>query len=327
MIGEVLALLTALMWSASVIFFSYAGRNISAVNLNLIRLVLASIFLGVTLSVMAYSPFPKGANLEAWLWLGGSGLLGLALGDYFMFMSYQIIPPRITQLIMTLGPPFAALFGYLILGETLTLYCALGMVFTLSGISLSILSKNSGDNQGSSEELNDGQKKKAFKVKQDLPIKGLLCALVAAFCQGVGLVLSKQGMVAYEANLLTDASFTPPNQFYISLASTQARNICAMVCFILLVTFNGGWKSLFASFSERKHLGFLSLGAVVGPFVGVSFSLMALQFTSAAVTSTILALIPVILILPDRFIFHKKVTFAEVVGACISVFGVSMFFW
>ncbi len=319
MLGEILAILTALMWSASVIFFSYAGRKISALNLNLIRLVLASIFLGITLSFMAYSPLPKGANLEAWLWLGGSGLLGLALGDYFMFMSYQIIPPRITQLVMTLGPPFAALFGYIILGETLTLYCALGMVFTLSGISLSILSKDKG---GEQEE-----KKKSFKVKQDLPIKGLLCALVAAFCQGVGLVLSKQGMVAYEVSLVSDASFTPPNQFYISLASTQARNICAMVCFLLLVTFKGDWKSLFASFSERKHLGFLSLGAVVGPFIGVSFSLMALQFTSAAVTSTILALIPVILILPDRFIFHKKVTFAEVAGACISVFGVSMFFW
>lgn len=315
MLGEILALLTAFMWSASVIFFSYAGRKISAVNLNLIRLVLASVFLGVTLSFMAFSPFPKGAPLEAWLWLGASGLLGLALGDYFMFMSYQIIPPRITQLIMTLGPPFAALFGYIILGETLNLYCALGMVFTLSGIALSILSKSS------DEDKDNDHKKKTLKVKQELPIKGLLCALVAAFCQGVGLVLSKQGMVAYEG------SFTPPNQFYISLASTQARNICAMACFVLLVTFNGGWRSVFASLSERKHVGALSLGAIVGPFVGVSFSLMALQFTSAAVTSTILALIPVILILPDRFIFHKKVTFAEVVGACISVFGVSMFFW
>jgi len=40
----------------------------------------------------------------------------------------------------------------------------------------------------------------------------------------------------------------------------------------------------------------------------------------------LMALTPVFIIWPAHFFFGQKVTFKEVVGACISVVGVSLFF-
>jgi drug/metabolite transporter (DMT)-like permease len=63
-----------------------------------------------------------------------------------------------------------------------------------------------------------------------------------------------------------------------------------------------------------------------GPFLGVSLSLMAVQYTSAGIASTIMALTPIIILLPSKLIFKQVVTAKEVIGAFISVIGVSLFF-
>lgn len=65
---------------------------------------------------------------------------------------------------------------------------------------------------------------------------------------------------------------------------------------------------------------------ITGPFIGVSLSLMATLYTSIGIAQTITALTPVLIILPTYLFFHQKVTLREVIGAIISVCGVSLFF-
>ena len=62
------------------------------------------------------------------------------------------------------------------------------------------------------------------------------------------------------------------------------------------------------------------------PFVGVGFSLMAVQYTGAGIASTLMALTPIIIILPSYWLFRQPVTWRSVAGALISVLGVSLFF-
>ena len=70
-----------------------------------------------------------------------------------------------------------------------------------------------------------------------------------------------------------------------------------------------------------------ALGAAVfGPFIGVSLSLMATLYTHAGIAQTIMATTPVIIIAPSYFLFKQKVTPLEIVGAIISVIGVTLFF-
>ena len=77
---------------------------------------------------------------------------------------------------------------------------------------------------------------------------------------------------------------------------------------------------------DRKGMNAAVWATITGPFIGVSLSLMAVQYTEAGIASTLMALTPVFIIWPAHFFFGQKVTLKEVVGACISVIGVSLFF-
>ena len=80
------------------------------------------------------------------------------------------------------------------------------------------------------------------------------------------------------------------------------------------------------AFHDKKIGLSVVLGTIFGPFLGVAFSLMAVQYTESGIASTIMALTPIIIILPSVVILKQKITPLEVLGAIISVAGVSLFF-
>ena len=67
-------------------------------------------------------------------------------------------------------------------------------------------------------------------------------------------------------------------------------------------------------------------GSFFGPFFGVSFSLLAVQHTDVGIASTLMAMVPVLIILPSVPLFKQKVSLAKVAGAVLSVVGVTLFF-
>jgi drug/metabolite transporter (DMT)-like permease len=77
---------------------------------------------------------------------------------------------------------------------------------------------------------------------------------------------------------------------------------------------------------NKPALKRLSLGAFFGPFLGVSFSLIAVKYTTSGIASTIMSIVPVLIILPSVLIMKEKVTWREIAGALVAVGGVSLFF-
>jgi drug/metabolite transporter (DMT)-like permease len=70
----------------------------------------------------------------------------------------------------------------------------------------------------------------------------------------------------------------------------------------------------------------ITLGAFFGPFLGVSFSLIAIRHTSTGVASTIMALVPIFIIPPSIWLFKHKITTREIIGTIVSLAGVFLFF-
>lgn len=70
----------------------------------------------------------------------------------------------------------------------------------------------------------------------------------------------------------------------------------------------------------------ITLGAVFGPFVGVALSLYAVQHTHTGIAATLMALVPIFIIVPSAIMFHEKITARQVIGAAISIAGASIFF-
>lgn len=306
-LGEFAALLTAVFWTVTALAFESASKKIGSLSVNLIRLCMAFIFLG-TWSLYARGTFlPLGASAHNWIWLSVSGLIGFVLGDLFLFKSYVVMSARISMLIMSLAPPMAALIGWMVMGETMTGKNILGMILTLTGIAIVILERKMHD----PEDFLDKAmlKKKKRKIKFSYPLRGLLLAFGGAAGQAGGLVLSKYGMADYD-----------------TVAATQIRVITGVIGFAFIFTVLGRWGRLKEAFKNRVAMGRLTIGAFFGPFLGVTFSLMAVKHTSTGIASTIMAIVPVLIIAPAIIFFKEKITLREVLGAFIAIGGVALFF-
>ncbi len=292
-LGEFAALATAFFWTFSALFFESASRKVGSLSVNIIRLVIGLAFLSVFNLIRRGMILPTDASLYNWTWLILSGLVGFVFGDLFLFKSYTIIGSRFSMLIMTLVPPITTFFSWIILGEKLKLLHFAGMALTFSGIAIAI--------------FNEPVKGEKLSIK--LAPKGILFALGGALGQALGLVLSKLGMGNYDP-----------------FAATQIRVIAGVIGFGVLVTVLSRWRNVLWATASRSGMPSITLGALFGPFLGVSFSLIAVKYTEAGIASTIMALVPVLIIAPAVLLYRQKVTIPEIIGAIISVGGVAVFF-
>ena len=300
--GEIVALVVAFSWTFTALFFEFATKRIGTLNVNLLRLLFAFVLLSALLGIFSGHLLPSGANTQAWMWLALSGLVGFVFGDICLFYSYTLISAQYAQLLMTLAPAFAAFFAWLILGEQLSAKIALGMSVTLVGIAISVLTRNTGG--------------LALKISP----KGILIGVGAALGQGLGIVLSKQGMLHFQET--AEAAYLP----FIPFAATQIRIIAGIAGFVCVILLLRGGQNFVHALGQRKAVGMTLAGAVFGPVIGVSLSLLAVLHTRAAVASTIMATTPILILLPYALIYKKRITWPELAGAVISVIGVSLFF-
>lgn len=305
-LGEVISLGVAVSWTITALFAEVASKRLGALQLNVIRMFLSLLMLGSTLWWFTGSFLPLHADVSTWFWLSLSGFVGYLLGDYCLFNSYILIGSRFGQLFMTLAPPTAAVAAWMILGETLSVQALLGMAVTLTGISISVL------NKGTSHK---------FSLK--LPLKGVLFGIGAGIGQGVGLVLSKVGMNHYESSIPMDEGAVMD---MLPFASTFMRAVTGAIGFLLVMMIQKKLHTLSQAVSDGKGMGAAVGATITGPFIGVAFSLMAVQYTEAGIASTLMALTPILILWPSHFFFGQQVTFKEIIGACISVFGASLFF-
>jgi drug/metabolite transporter (DMT)-like permease len=292
-LGEFSALLVAVFWTISALAFESASRRVGSLSVNLLRLIAGLFFLSILTLIRRRMLFPVDASSENWLWLGLSGLVGFVLGDLFLFKSFTIIGSRFAMLIMTLVPPMTAFFGWIILGEQLSILNLAGITLTLTGIALAIFSRT-----GANE-----------KLSLKLAPSGILYAVGGAAGQALGLVLSKLGLKDYDP-----------------FSATQIRVIAGIAGFAILVTFMRRWGSISAALKNFPGIKSLTLGAFFGPFLGVSFSLISVKFAKTGIASTIMALTPVFILLPAYFLYKQKVTLQELIGSMVSVCGVALFF-
>lgn len=303
-IGELISVVVALSWTACAMFAEVAAGRMGSLPFNVVRMLLSLLLLGAMMWALTGVPYPVGADADTWLWLSLSGLVGYVLGDFCLFNAYIHIGSRYGQLLMTLAPPAAALFGWLLLGQRMTALSLLGMAITVGGIALAISGKASGAHQGGRNRT-----------------RGILFGVVAGLCQGVGLVLSAKGLMHYEAAVGPQSS-----ALLLPFSATAIRAVTGLVGFSVWTAASGQLPRLGSALTDRRAMLFALAATVTGPFIGVSLSLMATLYTSIGVAQTIMAMTPVLIIWPTYLFFRQPIRWQEVVGAVISICGVALFF-
>ncbi len=291
--GEIAALLTALSWTATMMAFEAAGRRVGSLNVNFLRVAIATVFLAVFGYLQRGLWLPVDASPHNWIWLSVSGLIGLTLGDICLFRAFILVGARIAALVMAFVPVISALISWLFLGEILSRLDQTGMLLTTSGIIMVVTGKRA-DSSG---------------TRRGYSLMGLLMALGGALGQAVGLVFSKYGMGTYDA-----------------FAANHIRLLAALAGFVLLFTLTGRWRKLAHATRHPSGMAYTTLGSFFGPFVGVSLSLYAVQHTQVGIAATIIALVPIFIIPPSMIFKKEKIGPRDLIGAILAVSGSALLF-
>ena len=300
-VGELISIGVAFSWTATALLSEFGSKRLGNLTLNVLRMAMALLFSLVLFYVAVGSPLPSGATWQSCGWMLLSGLVGYVIGDFCLFQCYIIIGSRYGQLFMTLAPLAAALMAWITLGQEMSPMSILAMLVTLAGISISVLGRG-----------------EHHKVSLKLPLNGVLYAVAAAMCQGIGLVLSKIGMDHYDTTQLPE--------WLIPFSANFLRCVAGIIGFSFLLYFREGFRPLRTALQDAKGMTVVTMTTIFGPFMGVGFSLMAVQYAPAGIASTLMALTPIIIILPSWWLFRQPITLRSVVGAVISFIGVGLFF-
>lgn len=292
LLGEFFAVITSVCWSFSSFAFNAAVNRVNSVQINTDRMILALVMLFATISLAGIKFDITSSQL---LFLFISGIVGLVFGDTFLFRAYKHIGARISMLLMALAPVMSAVLAYIFLDEVLTSWGIAGMIITLSGIALVILEKN---------EIPDS-KYKISKV-------GIFYGLMGALGQAVGLILAK---VAFNEGSINGFLAT-----FIRLSS-------AVIILLPLAAAVRKYKNPVKIFrNDVKALVATLIGTTLGPYLGITFSLLAVANAKVGIAATLMSLMPILMLPIAKYIFKEHLNWRAVTGAVMAVGGVAILF-
>ncbi|MEN8172901.1 MAG: DMT family transporter [Chloroflexota bacterium] len=293
-IGEFAALGTSLAFSFGSIFFSLAGHRLSAIVANRTRLIVAAVLLSLTHWLILGSLWPLDADPQRWFWLSLSGIVGLVLGDIFLFQAFLWIGPRLSMLMMSLAPVIASLLAWIFLDEILSTGQIFGILLTLAGIAWVV--------------MEDGKKNQAVNLNYR---RGILYGLGGAVGQAAGLILAKNGL---------SGDFSP-------ISANVIRMLAAVVVMWGMTFFQGQVSDTIKKIrANPRGLSYILVASFFGPFIGVSLSLLAVQHAEIGVASTLMALPPVFLLPISYLVFKERFGWRAVLGTLLAVGGVGLLF-
>ena len=299
LIGETAAILTSCLWTFNSLLFTTAGKKIGALSVNAYRTAIAVILLIFTHVLFFGTALPPATN-EQWFWMGLSGIVGLGIGDIGLFAAFVIIGPRFSLLMMSLSPIFASLVAYLMLGEVISPLAVVGVAITLTGVTLVILERGNNSTEDSASKNHRRW--------------GVFLALVGAIGQGVGLVFSKKGI------------YLDPNTVLNPISATLIRMTVGALFVWACAIAAGKFSRLRQALKDQNAIKNTAAGAFLGPYMGVTLSMVAVTYTEAGIAQTLMSLMP-ILIIPIVWILYKqKTSWRSILGAATAVVGVAILF-
>lgn len=292
--GELAGIATACCWTASYILFTIAVRIAGPKWLNRWRLSVAVVLLLAVHWIVFRTPLPFGADWGRWGWLTLSGVIGFAISDAFLFRALLHLGPHRTSLVTSLIPVSSALLAWIIFGEQLTLAQALSSGAIVAGTALVISARPAGQEP---------------KARKQITL-GVMFALGTVGTQSLRYILSKQALGGE----------------FPALSANVVQIMAATIAVWLAAFFGGRWKKDLDVFRDRKAALSMIGGAIAGPFVGVTLSMVALANAQIGVASTLMALPPVLLLAYAYFVLKEKVGPRAVAGTVLAVGGVACLF-
>jgi drug/metabolite transporter (DMT)-like permease len=309
--GALAALTASLCWAVASILFTRLRAEIGPVGLNLLKCALALAALAATRALTAgNAPFAGIGYGEAG-WLALSGVIGLAVGDSFLFLAFSRIGPRRTLLLSTTTPPITAMLAWPVLGEALGPGSWLGMALTLGGVAWVIAERAPAPPPSPNADPPPGTGHAAPVVSPSAATAvGVAAGLVWAFCQGLANVLTKLG--GREAT---------------ALDITLVRLSAGVLALVVSAVATEGLRPTLYPLRRRRTLRRLATATFVGTYLGVWLQIAGLRYTAHAGVAATLSSTSPLFVLPLAAAFlDDRPSPRAVIGAAVAVAGIAVLF-
>jgi drug/metabolite transporter (DMT)-like permease len=269
---------------------------------NLLRLPGAALCLAVTHRIVNGHWFPADMSPTDQLWIGLSGVLGLAIGDSALFRAFTSIGPRRSMTMMALAPVFTVVVAWFALDERLGPQALLGIALIIGGV----IAANAGRTGSGLFGTID---RRVFRL-------GVLLALIGSAGQGLGSALAKLGMVGTGDG----AAGVDP------LGATLVRLSWATVAYWLVVLPRQDRTALRRRLHDKRGLRSLIVAILMGPYLSVWMSLVAIRHTDAGVAQVLLGMVPIFVVLPSWLVYGDRPTVLSLGGIVAAVAGGALLF-
>ncbi|WP_116871266.1 DMT family transporter [Vibrio splendidus] len=297
-IGEIAAIGAAIVWACATWIYGQFGHRFSAMQLNIIKGLVASVMMLLVMPLIPMPEFELSAN-HFWI-LAISGIIGIAIGDSAYFAALKRIGANKTLLLESLAPPLSGVLALMFLGAALTLQSWLGVVITTLAVTFVVFQPSKSANNDSTNQAQ---------------WSGIGYGLVASVCQASGVVISHYALVAGDI---------PP------LLGALIRLTVGVFAVMIIIPFveNKPYSSIKRDLWEMTKLDKLWLlsAIFVGTFLALWLQQIALKNANPAIAQTLIATSPVF-ILVIYALKGEKVSKQSIIGTLAAVGGISLFFY
>ena len=287
LLGELACLSSALFWAFAIVLFRPSIERFGAWNVNLVRMTVASLLLGVTVVVTGQAGDMMDAFARGGLLIVVSALLGLTLGDSALFAAVGRLGAYRALLLMTLAPIFTALLAAVFQDERLPYAAWLGGAIILLGVAL-VVSGPAGPEKGFDRI-------------------GTSFGVLAAFGQASGVVTAKAAMGSIAI-----------------LPASLVRMLVATAGLVFVLAFTGRLPSAARMLYNPAALRAVIPPATLGTYIAFMLMMAGVSWAPAAIAAVLLATTPIFSLFLEAKVHATPITARGLIGTLVAVVGVAV---
>jgi drug/metabolite transporter (DMT)-like permease len=284
-LGEILALLTAMIWAAAVICFKKSGEQVHPIGLNLFKIVLGVIFVFFTMLVMNQMHYAE-ATLNDYFILIGSGIIGIGISDTLFFKSLNILGAGLSAIVDCLYSPFVIFLCFCWIDERLSVWQIVGAIMILSAV-LTAASR----------------KGRANLTRKEL-LLGILYGVLAMITVASSIVVIK------------------PMLCYVPLMwAIEIRLLGGLVALLAIWAFHPQPKNVLRSLHNGPKWKYTIIGSFLGGYVSVIAWVAGMKFAQASIVAALNQTSNIFIFVLAALFLHEPLNRQRILGIVLAMSG------
>ncbi len=283
--GQLFALLTAVIWAVAVILLKRSGETVSPFALNLFRVVVSTALLLPTALVAGQAGWH--GSLRDVLVLSASGVFAIAASDTLFHMSLNAVGAGVSAIIDCLYAPLTVLLATLLLGERLSALQLLGMALVLSGV------------------LAAAQHDPPHGVPRRQIVLGVTWGVLSMIALAFGIVIAKP--VLNHSPVLW------------ATAVRQVGCLCVMIPFALI---SPRRREYLHVVKPSPSWRFSLPGALFGSYLALIFWIAGMKYTKVGVAAILNQSSTIYVLVLAAIFLHEPFTRRKMVASAVAIAGI-----